>query len=340
MAGITITADSGSQFEAGAAEYNSIDRLGDNSYIVAYRDNGDFNKGKVNVGSRTGTSVTISEANAVTFNSDDTDEIEVRVLSSTSFIISYRDVNSGKIYVIAGTISGTTITLGSAVLVEAGGINTIAILDSTNFVVSTNANSYVGSISGTTITLGSVQVYYIGGQNPKSVGSDSTHFIIAFYIGGGIGTYSRAGTVDTGAKTITMGSAVEVWGNLGVVTYPKIAKFDSTHFIVQVLASAAIFLKAATVNLSTLAITVGNSLQLSPGGASNNSICTINTYNFIVSYYTSTGDQGEVRSGTLTGDTTITMDAQGAVIFNNPTTAYTAIVALTSEYFILGFKNG
>ena len=351
MAGITITADSGTQFEAGAAEYNSIARLTDDSYVIAYRDNNDYNKGKVNVGSRTGTSVTISEANAVIFNNDDTTYVQIRVLSSTAFVISYCDTNTGKIYVIAGTISGTTITLGSAV--QAGSytinpINSVAVLDSTNFVVLyqnyTPTLAMVGSVSGTTITLGSQQTTGFGSDSAHidSVGLDATHFVYVFFNGGG--TYSVAGTVDTGAKTITFG-AVSGFSSGLYAYHPKISKFDSEHFIVAVMqevGSAVIQVYAGAVNLTTLNITVGGWIYTANTTTTlgNYSICTINGYSFLVAYYTTTGTQGEIISGTLTGDTTIAFDAQGAVIFDNSTSAYTTLCRLTDNYFLLGYKKG
>ena len=119
MSGITITPDSGTEFTANAAEWNSVCRLDDNNYAVAYRDNNDGNKGYVNVGSRTGTSVTIVEGDAVVFNNDATDRITIVSLTATLIVISYRDINSDRPYVIATTISGTTITVGAAVLVKA-----------------------------------------------------------------------------------------------------------------------------------------------------------------------------------------------------------------------------
>jgi len=348
MAGITISPDSGTQFEAGAAEYNSIARLDDDHYVIAYRDNNDYNKGKVNVGSRTGTSVTISEANAVIFNNDDTDMITVRAMSETLLIISYRDVNSNRGYVVAATISGTTITVGTAVQVVNANIDGISVasLDATNFVVSKSLlnnspnGSYVGSVSGTTITLGSLQTQTIGGYSTfgfiNNVKLDSTHFVTIVSYGS---IYCQAGTVNIGDKTIAYGTALYIDPN-----YPfnssRIINFDSQHFVLAIPVSAtSIRIYACSINLSTLLITKGDPLG-DISTANHFSICTINTHNFLVAYYTTTDTQGEIRSGTLTGDTTIDWDAQGAVVFDTTTTAYTTLCGLTDDYFILGYKSG
>ena len=345
MSGITIIADSGTQFEAGAAEYNSIDRLDDNNYVIAYRDNNDFNYGKVNVGSRTGTSVTISESNAVVFNADDTDLITVRKMSSTLIVISYRDVNSNVSYVICATISGTTITVGAAKQVDGTSQTesvSVAVLDETNIVASrsysTNTWCYVGSVSGTTITLGNYQQLSLMSY-VNLMGLDSTHFINA----GSLNTtlYTVIGTVDVALKTISFGGT-QSGGTIDASVIPNITLFDSTHFIVgysQPFTACLVF-RAGSINLSTGVVTYGNVLDSGLGATvSHFSICTMG-YSFLVSYYTTTDTQGEIRSGTLTGDTAIAWDAQGAVVFDTTTTAYTTLCGLTDDYFILGFKEG
>jgi hypothetical protein len=364
MAGITISPDSGTQFEAGAAEYNSIARLDDDHYVIAYRDNNDYNKGKVNVGSRTGTSVTISEANAVIFNNDDTDTIIIRSLSASLIVISYRDVNSGLGYVIAGTVSGTTVTLGSAVSVWAGAAITankitVAELDSTDFVVTESYGSsilsFVGSVSGTTITLGSGQTVFsaIDAAIMNSTGLNGTHYVTVYGNTGNPGCiYARVGEVDVGAKTITFGTISGAIGGYAnwYTEVLLISAFDSQHFIVASTEPdyggyyKNLFLQACSVNLSTHAITIGSQIDSHNGVSnltlSNYSLCAVNGYSFLISYYTTTGTQGEIRSGTLSGDTTIAWDAQGAQVFDNDTSAHTALCRLTDDYFILGYKSG
>ena len=355
MSGITITADSGTQFETGAAEYNSIDRLDDNNYVIAYRDNNDFNYGKVNVGSRTGTSVTISEANAVTFNSGATTFIEIRSLSSTSFVISYCDTSSDKVYVIAGTISGVVITLGTAV--EAWNFygshgTTVAVLDNANFIVSffasrSGVGNYgisckVGAISGTTITLGTKQEMGFDGNYSKSYGCDSTHFVITYWSSG---VTAIAGTADIVAQTVTFGAANTLFGDMFTGEYySKIGKFDSTHFIVgarREIGSPTWYTTCAIfINLTTLTVTTGAAVTITDSIKVYPDLCAISSSNYLLSYYVAATNKAYVRAGTLTGDTTIAWDVQGEVVFDNSTSAYTTPCRLTDDYFIIGYKSG
>ena len=350
MSGITITADSGTQFEAGAAEYNSIDRLSDDSFVVAYRDGNDYNYGKVNVGSRTGTSITINEANAVTFNSDDTDLIMVKMMSSTLIVISYRDVNSGLGYVVCGTISGLTVTLGTPVSDGNAQITSVsvAVLDGTNFVFSryyTTGWHFVCSVSGTTITMGAYQQGQ-GGSRGKTLGLDGTNFISVY---SNTNFLCQICTVNIGAKTISFGtqSGMIHSGDIYDGYWAFVDKFDSTHVIVGNTSNqnypSDLIITALAINLTTKVVTVGTTIYASNSNEDNKSqfsLIAINAYSFLLAYYTTTGTQAEVRSGTLTGDTTIAWDAQGAQIFDNGTSSYTALCRLTDDYFILGYKSG
>ena len=347
MSGITITPDSGTEFTANAAEWNSVCRLDDNNYAVAYRDNNDGNKGKINVGSRTGTSVTISELDKVVFNNDATDLIQVRALSSTLVAITYRDINSISAYVICCSISGTTITVGTPVLVSASNADGlfVAPLDATDFVVGRSYNGagitcYVGSVSGTTITLGSAQtVASTSWYSLNGIGLDGTHFVmVAFNTASGL--YLTGASVNIGAKTITFGGSSSLLENYNVRGIIDI--FDSQHFVVGTYDASFLRMRASSINLSTLVISVGAELASTTNNIASlsSSVCCVTANNFIISYYTTTGTQAELQSGTLTGSTTIAWDAQGPQILDNTTTAYTSICRLTNDYFIVGYKEG
>lgn len=356
MAGITITADSSTQFETGAAEYNSTCRLDDNTFVVAYRDENDFNYGKALVGTRSGTVITISEANAVAFSAFDTTDITVRALSATKIVISYYRTSNSTVYGIVGTVSGTTITFGTAVVIDAtpNGTITVAVIDSSNVVFSIcNASDddldcYVASISGTTISAGSVQTFLsanpLDGTQIASIGLNSTHCAIAWIEDGGNDLYALIAEVNTGAQTITFGAKLEIATVLPFSPNATfIDKFDSTHFIAAAVSNTDFSVVACSYNSSTLAITGGTAIEITDVGTvvtNHFSLCTMGSYNFLVAYYIATGTQGEVRSGTLSGSVDLAWDAQGAQIFDNSTTAFPALCRLTDNYFLLGYKKG
>lgn len=358
MAGISITADSSTEFTANTAEYESVCRLDDNTFVVVYRDNSDFNKGKAIVGTRSGTSITISEANAVTFDSSNIIDVTVKALSSTKIIITYVDDTANAPYAIIGTISGTSITFGSRQVLGADGgdIPTIAILDGSNVVFcfadagGTDAvECYVASISGTSISVGSVQGYTYSqliAHPVAAVGLDSTHFAFA-YSASSNAMFAVIGSVNTGAQTITFGTAKQLDSNSENYWQDIIIdKFDSTHFLVgwkdDGIADTNLRIAACVYNTSTLAITEGKNITVGSSGTdrSDYSLCTMGASNFLVAWYTANGTQAEIRGGTLTGSTDIAWDTQGAVTFDNGTSAYTSLCSLTSTYFLLGYKKG
>lgn len=81
--------------------------------VVAYRDNGDSNKGKVRVGNVSGGGTLTFPSSAVEFESNTTSYITSAYDSKNGkVVITY--VASGKIKSIQGTVSGDTITFGSS----------------------------------------------------------------------------------------------------------------------------------------------------------------------------------------------------------------------------------
>lgn len=137
--------------------------------VIAYQDDGSAsNDGMAIVGTVSGTSITFGTA--VAFNSARTEEIGVGYDSDTSqVVISYANVGSGNGQAILGTVSGTSISFGTAATFVSGApMYTDNDYDPVagKFVVSyrdLNNSSYgtavVGTVSGTSITYGTPVIY-------------------------------------------------------------------------------------------------------------------------------------------------------------------------------------
>ena len=136
-----------------------------NKVVVAYSDNGNSNYGTAVVGTVSGTS--ISFGSPVVWSSTGATATAKSVVydsSSQKVVIVYRD-DDGSLYytrAIVGTVSGTSISFGTAVVVSATNSTEIrAVYDSTNNkVVVTYLNgsglfAVLGTVSGTTISFGS-----------------------------------------------------------------------------------------------------------------------------------------------------------------------------------------
>jgi len=356
MSGITIIPDTGVEFESGAAEYISTAKLDDTHFIVAYRDVGDSNKGKVVVGTIAGTVITVSADDIAEFELGEAIYTSVAVLSSSLFVISYMDDSDGdKIKVIAGTVSGTTVTLGSIVEVSAHACQhtSIAAFDNTYFVViyydGTDNNVYgkAGSISGTTITLGSEYLVDDLGNdnNPVSVATfNGTKFVTANTQG--LENYNhlmiRIGTLTPATKVLSFGTATAGGGTLSRVNADRgIVAPDSLHFIIfqtRALPNHC-YVGVGTYNESTSEITLGEQLESEIMGIG--SICAMGSTHFIISYYSLSDEKGYVRACSMAEDMTLTWD-EAAVKFESDIIYYYYVGICNMKddsYFLTGFKD-
>ncbi|KKL87839.1 hypothetical protein LCGC14_1930720 [marine sediment metagenome] len=80
-------------FELSTTTYVSIAVLDATHFVIAYRDDSDGNKGKVVVGSVTGSEVSYGAIS--TFATGETHYIDVAALDSTHFVVTYRDTGDG-----------------------------------------------------------------------------------------------------------------------------------------------------------------------------------------------------------------------------------------------------
>jgi len=154
-----------------------------NKVVIAYRDNGNSDYGTAIVGTVSGTS--ISFGTAVVYESAESDWNSITFDSnSNKVVISYQDKgNSNYGTAIVGTVSGTSISFGTAVVYESASVNYTAIdFDSNlNKVIigyedignSEYGTFVIGTVSGTSISFTSPAVFYSGELSWVGVSFDS-----------------------------------------------------------------------------------------------------------------------------------------------------------------------
>ena len=209
-----------------------------NKVVIAYRDKGESAQpGTAVVGTVSGTS--ISFGTPVLFESGQAEYITATYDSTNSkVIIAYQDngdSNKGK--AVVGTVSGTSISFGSAAVFESGEATYIAAThDSTNdkvvVVYRDGANSSygtaaVGTVSGTSISFGTPVVFYSGTVSfvGSTFDSNSGKVVIA-YRDGSDSNHGKARVGTVSGTSISFGSAVEY--NTGNTPYNALT-FDSTN---------------------------------------------------------------------------------------------------------------
>ncbi len=230
----------------------SVSSLTSSSFVVAYEGHSN-NYGNAKIGNISGTS-TISYGPEYIFNNGGVDYNSVSSLTSTSFVIAYRNSggnSSGT--AIVGNISGTSsISFGSKYVFTDSSItySDISRLSQSKFVISYgfpkydsinnkwlyNATAIIGNISGTsTINYGSEYIFDNNGSGNDSdwipVSSlDSSHFVIS-YNDRGNNTYGTAiiGSIS-GTSTISYGPEY-VFNNASTYIISN-SSLDQNRFVV------------------------------------------------------------------------------------------------------------
>ena len=189
-----------------------------NKIVIAYTDVGNSSHGTAIVGTVSGNS--ISYGTAVVFEADTTTYPSVCFDSSNNkMVIAYRDggaSNHGK--AIVGTVSGTSISFGTAVTFESANSDHIsATFDSnSNKVViaygddgnSSYGTAIVGTVSGTSISFGSPTVFESANSKQMSAIFDSSsNKVVIAYRDFGNSSYGTAIVGTVSGTGISFGSA-------------------------------------------------------------------------------------------------------------------------------------
>ena len=224
VSGTSISFGTLTRFETGATAYISATYDSTNQKVViAYQDDGDSDKGKAIVGTVSGTS--ISFGSTVEFESDITSYISATYDSTNGkIVIAYRDESTDYGTAIVGTVSGTSISFGSAVTFNSSNSYYInATFDSTNGKVvivyndagnSNYGTAIVGTVSGTSISFGSEVVFESAASNYINSTYDSTNEKVVI-------AYRDAGNSNYGTAVVF--SATSATTNLTAENYIGIA---------------------------------------------------------------------------------------------------------------------
>jgi len=198
-----------------------------NKVVIAYRDTGNLNYGTAVVGTVSGT--TISFGTPVVFASRGTNQISATFDSTNGkVVLAYRDLSPypGSGTAIVGTVSGTSISFGTAVVFNNPNTTDLsATFDSLNNKVviaysdvdnSSYGTAIVGTVSGTAISFGTAVVFESANISDTSSTYDSTNnkVVISYtnYLNGGHGT-AIVGTVS--GTSISFGTSVKFNNPLG-----------------------------------------------------------------------------------------------------------------------------
>ena len=214
VSGTSISFGTHVEFENAQSNYISATfDSNSNKVVIVFSDTGNSNIGTAIVGTVSGTSISFGSATA--FGADENEYISsVFDSSNNKVVISYRDKNNSYYGTgIVGTVSGTSISFGTAVVFESAStfFTSITFDSNSNKVVisyrdggnSNYGTAVVGTVSGTSISFGSAVVFesglYYGKHRASTFDSSNNKVIIAYQDGGN----SNKGTVIEGTVSGT-----------------------------------------------------------------------------------------------------------------------------------------
>jgi hypothetical protein len=352
----SIPAGSETVFNSATVSYidSAFDPNAANKFVIAYQDN---TKGSAIVGTVSGTSITFGTE--VTFDSVAVTDISIAFDPNTTgkFVIAYKGdpAGTGDGTAIVGTVSGTGITFGTAVVFNAGVTFMISVAFDPNttgqFVVaySDDANSnygtaIVGTVSGTGITFGTEAVFNANTSFYPAVAFDpntANKFVVTYrdisnnnYGTAIVGTVSGTSITFGASYIFNYGAA----NSIGMAFDPNTA---NKFVVVCKDGSASNHGTAIVGTVSGTGITFGTKVKFNVGATADIAVqYDPNTANkFVVSYRDeSNSHYGTAVVGTVSG-TSITFGSENT--FNAGNTSYTSVSfdPNTSGSFIVAYKD-
>ena len=317
ISGTSISFGTPVVFESAAtSEVSAVYDSSNGKVVIAYQDVGDNYRGKAVVGTVSGTSISFGSPQQ--FENGITLEISATYDSSNGkVVIAYRDQgNSNRGTAIVGTVSGTSITFGSAVLYHSNTVNHVsATYDSSNGKVviayQDEANSdygtaIVGTVSGTSISFGSSAVFESSDCDDIAAVYDSANGkVVIAYRDDGDSDKGKAVVGTVSGTSISFGTPV-VFESSNISQYSTSATFDSTNNkVVIVYADFGNSRYGTVINgtVSGTSISFGSSLVFESAITDYSSVTYDSTNDKSVVVYRDGGNSSYGTASVITSDT-------------------------------------
>tara|TARA_A100001015_G_scaffold295489_1_gene374531 strand:+ start:739 stop:2670 length:1932 start_codon:yes stop_codon:yes gene_type:complete len=301
-----------------------------NKIVIVYSNVDESNDGYAVVGTVSGTS--ISFGTPVEWSPNNTTMLDCTFDSSNNkVVITYKDqTNSDYGTAIVGTVSGTSISFGSAVVFNSNNTSyPQATFDTSNNKVvityrnqsTTHATAIVGTVSGTSISFGSATAWHTSSSTYQSITFDSTNnkvIVVANQSGG----YAAVGTVS--GTSISFGSVVNFAS--GSAEYNNCAFDSNTGKVVIVYKQSSTDRPALIVGeVSGTSISFGTAITLQSETTNGNRGVTFdsNAKKIVTVYKDSDDNRGEAvvfqtagsvaSGGTIADGKAVIVNANGTV---------------------------
>ena len=284
-----------------------------NRVVIAYTDNENSQYGTVVVG--TATSSSISFGTPVVFNSLITEGISCAYDANAQKVVIAYDNNgsSSDGTAIVGTVSGTSISFGTAAVFDSGVIEFTAIAydsDSQKVVIAysdrniADGAAVVGTVSGTSISFGS-QTSFDSNliKAPSVVYDTNAQKIVVVYSRDDANDYGYAAVGTVSGTSISFGTSV-AFDTDGIITDTDLVYDTNAQKVVVVYRNNTTYGRAKVGTVSGTSISFGSATTFS-GGNLNEPTASYdaNAQKVVVAYRdrTVTPNAGKVTVGTVSG---------------------------------------
>ena len=336
----------------------SVSMLTDTTFVGCGNDAGNSGIAACVIGTVSGGNITFgTQVSAGTSASPET--IQVQAISATQFVVIYKDTSNGnKGTVVGATVSGNSITFGTAVIFESGQTslnpeNVCTPLSDTQFVIvfedasnSSKAKAIVGTInSSNVVSIGATNVFATPNSSKYSVVSalSSTKIAIAW---SDTPTGPAQGKVCIGTvsgTSISFGSAV-VYDSPQIIRQ-SIAALSETKFVIAYQTNFTTTPKIGKAIIGTVSgttITLGTPTTFTSTDLGNNfpSVVKISDIEFSI-VYPGTSGYGNIILGSVAG-TSITYDTPvvyTSSYINNFYSTYSATSGIVIGYDLTDFTS-
>lgn len=284
-----------------------------NKVVISYRDVGNSSYGTSVVGTVSGTTITFGTP--VVFETASVNHLRATFDStSNKVVIVYSDTgNSSYGTAIVGTVSGTSISFGTAVVYNSSGITDSGVtFDSTNNKVviayqhNTNSNygtAIVGTVSGTAISFGTDVVFETASVASVAATFDSANNkVVIAYKDEGNSSYGTAIIGTVSGTAISFGTAAVF--EAASITYTT-ATFDSNANKVAIAYkdNGTTYGTAIVGTVSGTSISFGTAVVFETASTNNSTATFDSSSNRVVISYTDAGNSsyGTSIAGTISG---------------------------------------
>lgn len=339
-----ISYGSASEFESGSVLYVVCCEISTNKFAIAYVDQGDGSKGKVVIGSVSGT--TISWGTIATFyNSTITSDmltLGLCKIDTDKFAISYAGASNDG-FVVVGTVSGTTITLGSAVEYNTGDSEcpSACSIDTDKFVTVYNdedagnvGNVCVCTVSGTTITNGA-ETTFEGQLWRNGCCKLDTNKFLAVYGDAADSYKAKACAFTVSGTTPTPGTIVQLDSN--GASWASCAQLDTNKAVAVWRDNTDTSVRAAICTVSGTTITKGDETDINPTAGDGYWVyaAPLDTTHFIAVYEDVSHSEYGASVLCQVSGTTITVLAN--VDFSEAQTSYTSVCKIDTKKVVVAY---